>query len=124
VGLPWGPIGVAAAYSVARCLIIVPELAYACQGTPIRLWDVGQAVWRPVATSCAAATSLVILRGQLPVGTESAASLLLDAALFAGSYVLAWFLAPGGGQILTELIQLGSHLLARDQPHSNPSMSG
>ena len=45
-GLPWGGLGVAAAYSIAWGLLVLPMMAYAVRGTPLTLADMGAAVWR------------------------------------------------------------------------------
>ena len=47
VGLPFGPKGVAAGYSVAMTLLIVPVITWAFHGTGIALLDVWSAIRKP-----------------------------------------------------------------------------
>jgi O-antigen/teichoic acid export membrane protein len=51
VGLPWGPYGVAVAYTVASYILLVPGFALAVRETPLKLSDVGRAAWRPTLLS-------------------------------------------------------------------------
>jgi len=55
VGLPYGPKGVAIAYSVTMLLWVIPVIAWSVHGTMISLWDVLLALSRPLASSIVAA---------------------------------------------------------------------
>ena len=60
-GLRWGPVGVAAMYSLSMVLILAPCLSFAFRGTGIVLMDIWRITWRPVlgatiATAMAAST--------------------------------------------------------------------
>jgi PST family polysaccharide transporter len=113
IGLPWGPIGVAAAFSISRIVLVVPELAYAFAGTPLRLLDLWRATWRPTAISLLAAAALPVIGGRLPASAAPPVTLLVHIALFAGVYVLAWVLVPGGRTIALEILQLSGHMVRR-----------
>jgi PST family polysaccharide transporter len=54
VGLPYGPKGVALAYSIVMTLWVVPVIAWSVQGTAISFWDVALVIGRPLASSIAA----------------------------------------------------------------------
>lgn len=54
-GLPFGPEGVALAYSAALLALVWPCVAYACHGTPLRSTDVFRAASVPVLAAAAAA---------------------------------------------------------------------
>ena len=54
VGLPYGPKGVAFAYSAVMMLWIVPLIACAVHGTVFSFWDILRAVSRPLASSIVA----------------------------------------------------------------------
>lgn len=61
LGLPYGPHGVAFAYSAALTLWVVPHMIWCIHGTPISLKDLLQAVGRPLlSTVMAAAVTYVI----------------------------------------------------------------
>jgi O-antigen/teichoic acid export membrane protein len=51
MGLPYGPKGVAFAYSAVLTLWAVPHILWCVHGTPISFWDILQAVRRPLASS-------------------------------------------------------------------------
>lgn len=55
VGLPYGPSGVALAYSIAVLGLAWPCVAYACHGTPLRQSDVFKAAATPVFAAIIAA---------------------------------------------------------------------
>ncbi len=50
IGLPYGPIGVACAYSAAMTLWLIPHILWCVHGTVISLRDILLAVSRPVAS--------------------------------------------------------------------------
>jgi len=50
VGLPYGPKGVAFAYSTVMALWVIPLIAWCVHGTVISLWDILLAVSRPLAS--------------------------------------------------------------------------
>jgi O-antigen/teichoic acid export membrane protein len=100
IGLHWGAMGVALAYSIAMILLRGPFVAYACHGSPVRLRDVGAALWRPLFFSllAGAAAALVTARGWAPDGIVL--RLLFVTAAYALSYLLLWTVLPGGRAIL------------------------
>ncbi len=56
VGLPYGPKGIALAYSTVMTLWVVPHIAWCVRGTVISLRDIFLAVRRPLLSSVVAAT--------------------------------------------------------------------
>jgi PST family polysaccharide transporter len=54
LGLPYGPRGVAIAYSVVMMLWIAPVIAWSVHGTTISFWNVVQVVVRPLGSIVAA----------------------------------------------------------------------
>jgi len=55
IGLPYGPKGVAFAYSTVLTLWVIPDIAWAVHGTAISFWDILRALGRPLASSIVAA---------------------------------------------------------------------
>ena len=55
IGLHWGPIGVATAYSSAMLLSVIPLIAWSRHGTPVLLSDLLLAIGRPLLAGLAAA---------------------------------------------------------------------
>lgn len=99
-GLPWGGLGVAAAYSAANLLIVIPMTAYAVKGTPLKLGDIGGAVWRPVAFSIAGGAAALWFKGAFPVPGPAAARCAADGVVFVAAYGAAWAAFPGGREYL------------------------
>jgi len=54
IGLPYGPKGVALAYSTVMSLSLLPLIIWAVHGTSIRVRDIGMALSRPLASSMVA----------------------------------------------------------------------
>lgn len=60
-GLPYGPLGMAIAISVARVASNLPYFAYSCKGTPISLKDYVKAVSWPIWVSAIAAAGAMAI---------------------------------------------------------------
>jgi O-antigen/teichoic acid export membrane protein len=56
VGLPYGPKGVAFAYSAAMAVWVIPHIAWCVHGTAISMRDIFQTVARPLLSGLVAAT--------------------------------------------------------------------
>ncbi len=88
IGLPYGPRGVAAAYSIAMSAWVIPHMMWCVHGTAIRLRDLALAAGRPIAAGLIAALVCVGFRlsggDQLP----SLLRLLIGGSILMGSYGL------------------------------------
>jgi PST family polysaccharide transporter len=62
IGLPYGPRGVAIAYSAVMTLWVVPFVAWAVHGTVISIWDIVSVLSRPLGS--------VIVAGGLALGVN------------------------------------------------------
>ncbi len=62
VGLPYGPSGIALAYSVAMSLWLIPHLIWCMHGTMISLRDLVPAVGRPLASAMVAVAFTYIVQ--------------------------------------------------------------
>ncbi|MBN1844392.1 MAG: lipopolysaccharide biosynthesis protein [Sedimentisphaerales bacterium] len=58
IGLAWGPLGVATAYTISIYVLALPSIWYACRATPVGLRDIFGRLWRPLAAT--ALTGLVL----------------------------------------------------------------
>lgn len=91
-GLPWGPEGVAVAYSTVSWVLAVPSMVNAAVGTPLGRWSWVSAVHRPAVLAVAAAGTALAVRSAT-TGLAPGPALLLP--LLAGgavhlSGVLLW----------------------------------
>jgi O-antigen/teichoic acid export membrane protein len=103
IGLHWGPVGVARAYSVALCALIIPLLSYGLADSPITPLDVWGIAWRPAAASAAAAVTTLAVQPFLVHARLPAVQFAGDAALFGTFYAAMWLVLPGGKEFLREL---------------------
>lgn len=62
IGLPYGPRGVAFAYSAVMALWVIPHIAWCVYGTPVSFWDIVLTASRPLASAIAAGAVAFALR--------------------------------------------------------------
>lgn len=110
IGLPFGPIGVAAGYSAARVVLRVPQSLYAFAGTPLTLRDLGAVLWRPASSSLFAAAALAALYAAPFWPWTPLARAAAGLPIFAGIYVLLMIALPGGRAGLAEIIRIRAAL--------------
>ena len=105
IGLPYGPVGVALAYSGVMVLGIVPITAWAVHGTVISVRDILLALSRPLASSAAAAA--IAFGAHLFYGPmlSPVARLLLEIALFGITYLGVLLLNAGERSLYLDLIR-------------------
>ena len=97
LALHWGPMGVASAWTVSSCILIVPAFLYA--GRPIQLGiaQVLAAIWRPVAASSLAGfASAIILHLNFLPGSAG----FIDALMRASAKALLFFILYSGAIVI------------------------
>ncbi len=122
IGLPWGALGVAVAFSASACLLRVPAILYCLHGTFLSIRDVLGAVWRPLlaAAIAAAATHLAAAPLRSHLEAMPAAVLGSGAAIFMAIYAAAWIGVPGGISRIREIAAWRSHLRRGDAARHRP----
>jgi O-antigen/teichoic acid export membrane protein len=65
IGLPWGPVGVALAYTVCVHALNFPTLWFLFRSTPVSVGDAVGAFWRPALASAAIWPALWLVKGAL-----------------------------------------------------------
>jgi len=112
LGLPWGAIGVAATYTIASYVMLVPTLWYCFRRTPVSITDFFSAISRPLVASLCMGT--VIFTGYLFLRNHSDI-MVIGVCFILGllSYLSVWALMPGGVQTLRELV---SYKLLKHRP--------
>ena len=105
VGLQWGPVGIAAAYSVARVALWPASVSYCFHGTILRWRDMRMVIWRPAVASAIAG---VVAGAALFLWDEprAAARLVGCFALFSATYGIAMLAMPGGLAIARDSLHL------------------
>lgn len=84
LGLPWGPMGVAAGLAVAILLLFPPSFAYAAKGTSIRLIDVAKALLPSFAVMTVTVGAVFVLRVFVMQDWNQTARLLATGAVITG----------------------------------------
>jgi O-antigen/teichoic acid export membrane protein len=117
VGLPWGPNGVAFAYSTAMVLWVVPHMAWCVQGTAISLKDLLGALGRPLVAGIAAA--LISYGVQMALGDRLSPMfrLAVEVTVLFGSYLAILVTVMGQKPLYMNLLQ---ELRARPSFESTP----
>lgn len=116
IGLNWGALGVAVAFSTQAVLMRIPAIAYGIHGTFIRGGDVVAAIWR---IGLAAVPAVVLARwvaGLLPEGCSHLASCAGIAASVFLVYLGAFSLTPGGLPRFRSMLELARHFGRRSAP--------
>jgi len=107
VGVHWGAVGVAAAFSIARVGLLVPTLRYTCAGTSLKWSDLIATAARPAFASVAALLISALITSAFPA---SAWTLPRNALIFGALYSAFWVLLPGGRILMRENLQLAASL--------------
>lgn len=96
IGLRWGPIGVALAYSAAVLALRFPGILYCLAISPIRIGDLGAAIWRATIASFSAAAALFAFNKAAHISAPTAVNLMIDLGIFGLAYIVIWIGLPGG----------------------------
>jgi len=110
IGLPWGPIGVALAFSASLVVLRLPSVLYCFRQTNLTLEDLGTALWRPAFSSIAAGALLFgvgrVLNWSMPLGL----SLGFDFLVYSAFYIMVWVGLPGGRRSLALIAGIAREL--------------
>lgn len=101
--LPWGPIGVAAAFSLSLVGLRLPAVLYCFRGTALRQKDLWGALWRPAVSAIASAALLFGFGKVSGLRAPLGVSLALDFLLYGLLYIIVWIGLPGGRRSLAEI---------------------
>jgi O-antigen/teichoic acid export membrane protein len=110
VGLRWGVVGVAIAYSVVLIVLRYPSVVYCFHGSHLRIRDLGVALWRPATASITAGVLLYATGMRLIVPGPVALSLVLDLVIYLVFYIVVWLLLPKGRRSAGEILEVAKDL--------------
>jgi O-antigen/teichoic acid export membrane protein len=114
VGVRWGALGVAVAYSAGRVLVQLPTLVFVCHGSPLSWKAVLTTVSRPALAALVAAAALWLLDARLAVVAHRALGLALEGLLYLALYLAVLMLLPGGRRALRETLLLARSFWQKD----------
>jgi PST family polysaccharide transporter len=95
IGLPYGPSGVAFAYSAAMSLWLIPHIVWCLHGTEVSLWDLLLAAGRPLVAGTVAAAAALGVQFWLGDTTSYLQSLLTGGCIIAAVYPLVLLFLMG-----------------------------
>lgn len=120
LGLPYGPIGVAVAYSTAMMLWVVPHLVWCMHGTMISLRDLLPAVGRPLVSAMVAVAVTYIAQSFYGPAMAPLPRLILGGAILALVYLWMLLWVMGQKELYLDLLRglkegplLGGQLVER-----------
>jgi O-antigen/teichoic acid export membrane protein len=105
IALPYGPKGVAFAYSAVMTLWLIPYASWCVHGTPISLWDILSVVSRPLASGVVAggvAFGVQLMCGQFfPVVVR----LVLESSVLVVTFFAVLLFAAGQKSLYLDLLR-------------------
>lgn len=87
IGLPYGPIGVAMAYSIAILLMIIPQIIYAVSGTFVNLHDFYIGIIYPLVSTLFALVVALLVRSLFLTGVSLLFNFAITSVSIAFSYL-------------------------------------
>jgi len=109
LGLPWGAVGVAAAYAAANLLLIIPGFIYGTKGTLIRLPDVFAAVLPCLLVTAATLPAVYVVRFIIAPDWLIAPRLALTGVVIAAIMLVGAMLTYGVSNLL-DSVRSSRHL--------------
>ena len=110
IGVRWGAVGVAAAFSISTVVLRRPGLAYLLSDSPVRLSDVLRTIARPALASIAAGAGLYALSSALDLERPPAAALSIGGPVYLALYALLWNATPGGRRSFLAILRSSREL--------------
>ncbi len=103
IGIFWGALGVALAYTVVNYILFLPSLWYCFKETPVTVGGFLKAVSRPILVSIVTALVLIVV-SQLITFDNTAPALIVGLLTCGLTYLGGWMLIPGGRQELATML--------------------
>ena len=110
IGIQWGPIGVALAYSASLIILFPLALVYCFRIAPLGMGDFVRAVRRPATAAILAGVGLFGLNTLFEPNVAVAVQLLMDFFLYAVFYIAIWVGLPNGRNAAREVIDIARQL--------------
>jgi O-antigen/teichoic acid export membrane protein len=105
IGLPYGPKGVALAYSATMLLWVFPVIAWSVHGTVISIWDVLLTVSRPLVSSIVAGGMAFAVRSFYGQSLSPWPRVLLESAVLLVTFLAMLLFATGQKEFYLDLLR-------------------
>ena len=116
IGLRWGVIGVAAAYSIAVCAMRYPSIVYCFSKSHLEVGDLMGVLWRPALTSVMAGAGTFGANSLFSFSDNIAIGLVIDLCIFSLFYLISWSLMPNGIHIMGDMLKIARGLRFKSDP--------
>jgi O-antigen/teichoic acid export membrane protein len=118
IGLPYGPKGVALAYSTVMLLWVLPLIAWAVHGTAVSFQDIVSTAYKPLASGVVAGA--LAFAGQVAYGQMFSPfpRLILESTVLLGVFALVLLFVAGQKTIYLDLLRS----LTRGKPQEQESL--
>ena len=104
IGIRWGAIGVASAFSIANCVMLYPRIIYCFRRSPLHVKDLLNALWKPAVASLVACASVFSVGSVLSLDYGAVVEFTIKLSVFGVMYILSWCLMPKGRETLYEVL--------------------
>ncbi|HSS95398.1 MAG TPA: lipopolysaccharide biosynthesis protein [Terriglobales bacterium] len=127
IGLHWGPIGVAAAWTTSCCVLLIPGFQYAGKPIQFKSSSLIQAIWRFPAASLLAAGMCALLIHQIPSIAAmpdwkgALVRVVVYSSIFTAFYLCSIFIVHGGWQPIREFASVLQDMIASRKSRSQAS---
>jgi len=105
LGLPYGPKGVAFAYSAVMMLWVVPHIAWCVHGTVVSLRDILLTASRPLVSGIVAGVLAFAVQFFLAESLSPLPRLILAMTVLLGAYVGTLFFVMGQKEVYVSLLR-------------------
>ncbi len=95
IGLPYGPEGVALAYTISSCVLFIPVVRYALKGTPIGMMDVFRTWTQPLLSAASGIAAGLAIKSLVQPQLSQLLTAIVSIGVFGLVYVLVMVLAFG-----------------------------
>jgi len=104
ISLPYGPKGVAFAYSAVLTLWVIPHIFWCAHRTPISFWDILKAISRPLCCGIVAGGIALSVRLALGGAVSPLPRLLLESGVLFGAFFTVLLFAAGQKSLYLETL--------------------
>lgn len=112
IGVKWGAIGIATAYTIVSYLLLVPTLWFCFRETPVSITDFFSAIYRPLIASISMGIVIFVVRSYL---TNVLELVSIGGSFISGflTYFIVLLLLPGGLLLLRDFFSYRSFLFQK-----------